>query len=75
MKGSTIFVANSGISLARNIPVTSMTKGQYTEYLKDSNTNNIRIFSLSPTTQYEINKIINEFKTSNSSGYDGIYTK
>ncbi len=67
-EGFNDFFVNAGISLARNMPVM---KGQYKEYLKDSNTKNI---FLSPTTHDEIKKIINELKTSKSSGHDGITT-
>ncbi len=52
----------------------AVTKGNYTEYLKDSNTKNKNIEYFLKSTHYEINTIINELKISKSSGYDGITT-
>ncbi len=41
-------------------------------YLKNSNQNN---FFLSPTTEYEVNKIINKLNSQKASGMDTIKTK
>ncbi len=62
------FFSSVGNQLAKEIK----TNKSYKIYLKNSNQNN---FFLSPTTEYEINKIINKLNSKKASGTDNIKAK